>query len=268
MQKINQQTKIYMHSVMLRVKPEDAEVYGVNYLATTALADGEADRLQALAQSYGGSVEIETSEVDLIDVEAPMMVIGHDIESRMRTALGIIEGAVPDVTDARLNEIERAVRNSQRAQLQTLAALENIMARLATLGGEPAPARADVSPRMERQKLGAVVVHDPEVLPEPPQLTPNQQAAMAKKFPLIGTPTDLTGDPTLPMNPNARAAGKTPEMASGMMSLAGRPPTSTVFGYSGKVDDDGKPIFDKHELPRVGDSLKSLEDQSDIKVRQ
>jgi hypothetical protein len=301
--------KIYMHTVTMKVKPDDAESYCTSYMATTRLRDDEPENLGMLAARYGAQLEVETTEVDLIDVEAPVMVIGRDVEKTLREVLGIneaerVKGAEPDYNDARVNELERAVRNQNRTQAQMLSALDNIVNALARLG---APVAQQIAQPLRTDVPVGVLLHTPpppaqdfphalqtssgRIVPLAPTgplpavehvahvsatdtapryvehaLTEAQSKAQSMQHPLIGTPSGYVGDASLPLNPNARAAGKTAEMASGQMDLAGRAATSHIFSFGGRTNDKGELVPDRHELPRVGDSLKSLASQSDIKI--
>lgn len=215
----------------------------------------ELKAMNDLAASYQHALEYtyEVHEVHL-DVDGPWLPnLAKAMEETMKEALGIVPGVVPDYNDARVNELERSIRNQGR-KIDALQA--GIDALVAALGTRPQP----TAPTAPTQRT-----HVPE--PEPTAITPNMQAAMGKGFPLVGTPMPLGGaDPTMPTNPNARGSGRTPEMASGVMGTIGPSPTSRVLSYSGRVDAKGEPVFDQQELPRVGNTLRAGTSVSDIEV--
>ena len=243
----------------------------------TVLANDEMNR-----GAVAAFVEREIRGITLsIDEDAPQSIgRAHEgvitqlaqIVSEYRPELLI--GAVPDPDDERINNLERSVGMQGRALERLGGTMEKILGLLeerqqpstqfaAPLVGVVPPTSPMPAQYAQPQPIAAGV----QQYDAPSPVVAQQQAlAMQKGFPLVGTPSQVAGDPTLPTNPNARGSGRTPEMLSGQMAMTGRDPRSQILTYSGKVDEKGEAVFDTVPLGRVGESLRTGTQKSDIEV--
>lgn len=253
-------------------RDENSPSSGAYFYSDAPILAEDLKQFDAICRSYQHSFEYtrELCEVLQHRRDEPGQPSWHSpifasLIATMKEALGVdVEGAVVDYDDARMNELERSVRN----QARSLSSITDTLARLVTLV-ERQPQQQSSYGLASDQALDPTLRATPQQLvpEEPIALTPQQQMSAAKGFPLVGTPVQMGGkDPTLPTNPNARGQGRTPEMASGVMGTMGPSATSRVLSYSGRVDDKGEPVFDNHELPRVGTTLRAGTNMSDIEV--
>lgn len=247
-------------------RDENSPSLGTYFFTDAPILAVDLAHFEGIAKSYQHRFEYERELIEVIQhkrdegdgTPAWHSPIFSSLIASMKQHIGAdVEGAVPDYDDARMNELERSVRNQGRKVDALQSSIDAIAAMLR--GAQPVARLAPVA------YIGADT--QPQQPEEPIVLTQQQQMSAAKGFPLVGTPVQTHGkDPTLPMNPNARGSGRTPEMASGVMGTMGPSPTSKVMSYSGRTNDKGEPIFDSHELPRVGTTLRAGTNMSDIEV--
>jgi hypothetical protein len=103
---------------------------------------------------------------------------------------------------------------------------------------------------------------------EPPDAAPIPVVS-GIPYRMVGSPSPIGGDPTAPMNKSHRGQGRTPEMANGMIATQGPSPTSTIISFDSMgTGQNGQPEarFASHPLPKVGTSLMTGTQISDIKV--
>jgi hypothetical protein len=262
---------------------QDAQLVELRFLTLNPLGLEDAGKLVQLAESYNFALGLQRDQVQLVEGD-PHAELHVAIEAECKAQLGLRDddGAQVDHDDARLNDLERSVRNLGRAQNQLGEMMTGMSSTLAMIAAkvlgsqdrvvasapEPAqyvpagmPVQRFVSPEASTPLRGVVV---PTPVPITPSLTPAQAGAQGMGLPLIGTPPPFSGDMSVPLNPRARGASRTPEMSSGMLQTHGPGATSQIISYSGKVNQQGEPIMDVHSLPTVGDSLRGP--VSDIKA--
>lgn len=238
-------------------------------LSAVELTQADVQQLAVQLERYGFAlVTHETIERTL--ESHPVNALAVELEALCRHRLGLVSEEQANGDDGRLNELERSVRNLNRSQTTIMSALDGIRALLT--GAQPSAAAVELieRPLTVREEVTRLVprrqLDDAPITAhaaEPPQLTEQQARYQGRGFPIAGTPNSYAGDPTQPMNRNARGTGRTPEMASGMMTLSGPSASAKIITVTG-VDRDGKPQIGEVSLPIVGDTLRAGTSKSDI----
>lgn len=244
------------------------------------LSDLEASRIQSNVVAYGGSLNFQQLNPGP-NVVGNAAELWRDLESKVRAALGLIEGAVPNPDDERVNNLERDVRNQGR-RIEALTASIDELVRLVRVELAEHPAIRVVTPPpdfvvpadLAQSTVPAkLIVHNtipiepirrpPSYIAEAPQFTHDHTAfPMGQDQPApvwqgghrglsgqgdtpvspMNAPVRVDGDPTAPINPRSKGRSQTPEMTSPGMALAGVGASSDIQTMRVSPDENGKSV--------------------------
>lgn len=214
-----------------------------------AIGDIAKEQLERYATRLGIDVDIVASQPFVFSPD-PNPVIQAWIDAAALQLTDQVGGAIDDPVKARIHEMERRQVNIERKLDQLLVSLQG--------GAKTAPAVLQPQPRahvirVPKAEGASHVLAEPEVDHEPEvddgSAAPLevQRAAEKQGLPLI----------------QRRAAGgrreQLDELKSTQMSLVGPAAKSEIITVDPETGD-----FVSQPLPRVGDTLRSLADQSDL----
>lgn len=259
---------LYKYAIALTSSADsigDAASTRIEIHSTMEILASALQELKSKAASYNVEAEIMVERIE--PQPSPYQYLALTIDEECRKLVGIIDGAVPDYDDARMNDLERNLRNQMRQLNQLGQAITQLTQMVATMTSGPAAAApmVNVPAPFEYTPAGMPPPAPvPQVIASDEQLTPKQIEARNVGRTLIGTPPPFTGDMSAPIQPRTKGITQTAEQASDQLVVHGPKPTSSVMKFAG-VDKNGQGIFVAEKLPVVGDTLRSLSSQSDIK---